>query len=58
MEGTTATQTKLLISGKIMRNSQNKLEWMKKRKTKCRKDKYGHIEVEVVSRDENLFDAL
>lgn len=53
-----ATQRKVQTSGKIVGNNQNKLEWMKMRKNKYRKDRYGHIKGDIDSRDENSIDAL
>lgn len=36
----------------------NKIEWMKKRKIKHKKGKYGHIEGEIEDKDVNLIKAL
>lgn len=56
--GSTANQRKVLTSGNIVGNNQNMIERMKRRKNKCNKDKYEHIEGEIDSKDDNLFDAL
>ena len=45
--GTVAEQRRVLASGKIVGNKQNRQEWMIRRTNKYKRDKYGHIEGEV-----------
>ncbi|KAH0675433.1 hypothetical protein KY290_024486 [Solanum tuberosum] len=58
MIGTAADQRKMLTSGKVVGNKQNRQEWMVKRRNKYKRDKYGRIEGKVNYQDENTFEAL
>ncbi|KAG5601145.1 hypothetical protein H5410_032515 [Solanum commersonii] len=55
--GTTTDQRKVLASGKVVGNKQNSQEWMVRR-NKYKKDRYRHIEGEIIYHDENSFEAL
>ncbi|KAH0645307.1 hypothetical protein KY284_033191 [Solanum tuberosum] len=58
MIGTASDQRKTLTSGKVVRNKQNRQEWMVRRRNKYKRDKYGCIEGKVDYQDENIFEAL
>lgn len=56
--GTTTDARKVLTSGKIMGNKQNRQEWMVRGRNKYKKDRYEHIEGEINYQDENSFELL
>uniref|UniRef100_A0A0V0IDF8 Putative ovule protein n=1 Tax=Solanum chacoense TaxID=4108 RepID=A0A0V0IDF8_SOLCH len=56
--GTAAEQRRILASGRVVGNKQNKQEWMVSRRNKYKRDRTGRIEGEIDYHDGNTFDAL